>query len=419
MGNRKLKICLLSYRSNPRSGGQGVYLKFLSKALADLGHQVDVISSQPFPELDNRIRLIKIFGLNLFEKENHVTALKFKHLFSFTDFFEWLSMLTGGFAEPYTFGRRVLKYLKRNNSDYDIIHDNQSLCHALLNLKKNGWPVIATIHHPISLDLKIAIEHEKRWQYKLLINRWHYFLKMQKNVAKQIDQIVTVSESSKNDIARDFGVAREKITVVHNGVDTEIFKPLPKIERTSETIMTTTSSDSPLKGLSYLLKAVAGLTQKFPNLHLNILGKVNEGGTAARLIEELNLGTKVSFFSNISTSEIVELYAKATCAVVPSLYEGFGLPAGEAMACEVPVVSTNGGALPEVVGDAGLIVEAGDHEALKESIAYLLKNRDLREAYGKKGRKRIIQKFSWYRCARQMESIYVESLRASGKSYVS
>ncbi len=418
MGNRSLKICLLSYRSNPRSGGQGIYVSFLSKALADLGHQVDVISSEPFPELDSRVKLIKIFGLNLFEKENHVTALKFRHLFSFTDFFEWLSMLTGGFAEPYTFGRRVLKYLKWSNSDYDIIHDNQSLCHALISLKKKGWPVIATIHHPISLDLKIAIEHEERWQYKLLINRWHYFLKMQKDVARQIDQVVTVSESSKNDIAKDFGVATENITVVHNGIDTEIFKPLPQIERNSETIMTTTSSDSPLKGLTYLLKAIAALIEEFPNLHLNILGKVNEGGTAARLIKDLKLGTKVSFFSDISTSEIVELYAKATCAVVPSLYEGFGFPAGEAMACEVPVVSTNGGALPEVVGEAGLIVEAGNHEALKESIAYLLKNPSLREDYGKKGRERIMQKFSWYRCAKQMESLYVKSLKASGKSYV-
>ena len=419
MGNRRLKICLLSYRSNPRSGGQGVYIKFLSKALADLGHQVDVISSEPFPELDSRVKLIKIFGLNLFEKENHVTALRFKHLFSFTDFFEWLSMLTGGFAEPYTFGRRVLKYLKRNNSDYDIIHDNQSLCYALISLKKKGWPVIATIHHPISLDLKIAIEHEERWQYKLLINRWHYFLRMQKDVARKIDQVVTVSESSKNDIAKDFEVTRENIAVVYNGVDTEIFRPLPQIERTSETIMTTTSSDSPLKGLTFLLKAVAELTEEFQNLHLNILGRVNDGGTAARLIKELKLDTKVSFFSDISTSEIVELYARAACAVVPSLYEGFGFPAGEAMACEVPVVSTNGGALPEVVGEAGLIVEAGDHGALAKSIAYLLRNPDLRGEYGKKGRNRMIQKFSWYRCAKQMESIYVRSLRASGKGYVS
>ena len=154
-------------------------------------------------------------------------------------------------------------------------------------------------------------------------------------------------------------------------------------------------------------------------MHLNILGKVNEGGTAARLIKDLKLGTKVSFFSDISTSEIVELYAKATCAVVPSLYEGFGLPAGEAMACEVPVVSTDGGALPEVVGEAGLIVKAGDHQALKESIAYLLKNPDLRKEYGKKGRERIMKKFSWYRCAKQMEYLYVKSLKASGKGYVS
>ena len=419
MENKRLKICLLSYRSNPRSGGQGVYIKFLSKALVDLGHQVDVISSEPFPELDSSVKLIKIFGLNLFEKGNHVTALRFKHLFSFTDFFEWLSMLTGGFAEPYTFGRRVLKHLKNNHADYDIIHDNQSLSYALISLKKKGWPVFATIHHPISLDLKIALDHEKRWQYKLLINRWHYFLRMQKRVARQIDHIVTVSESSKKDITRDFNVAKENITVVNNGIDTEIFKPLPQIERVAETIMTTSSADSPLKGLPYLLKAVAGLTEEFPNLHLNILGKLNQGGAASKLIEELELGSKVSFFSDISTSEIVMLYAKASCAVVPSLYEGFGLPAGEAMACEVPVVSTDGGALPEVVGEAGLIVSAGDHQALGESIAYFLRSADLRKEYGKKGRERIVKKFSWYRCAKQMESIYLKSLETSGIDYVS
>ena len=410
---------MLSYRSNPRSGGQGVYIKFLSKALVDLGHQVDVISSEPFPELDSSVKLIKIFGLNLFEKRNHVTALRFKHLFSFTDFFEWLSMLTGGFAEPYTFGRRVLKYLKNNHADYDIIHDNQSLSYALITLKKKGWPVFATIHHPISLDLKIALDHEKRWQYKFLINRWHHFLRMQKRVARQIDHVVTVSESSKKDIARDFNVAKDNITVVNNGIDTEIFKPLPQIERVAETIMTTSSADSPLKGLPYLLKAVAGLTEEFPNLHLNILGKLNEGGTSSKLIEELELGSKVSFFSDISTSEIVVLYAKASCAVVPSLYEGFGLPAGEAMACQVPVVSTDGGALPEVVGEAGLIVSTGDHKALGESIAYFLRSPDLRKEYGKKGRERIVKKFSWYRCAKQMESLYLKSLETSGIDYVS
>ena len=194
---------------------------------------------------------------------------------------------------------------------------------------------------------------------------------------------------------------------------------MPQIERVAETIMTTSSADSPLKGLPYLLKAVAALAEEFPNLHLNILGKVNEGGTASKLIEELKLGSKISFFSDISTSELVMLYAKASCAVVPSLYEGFGLPAGEAMACEVPVISTDGGALPEVVGEAGLIVRAGDHEVLKESIARLLRNPDLRKEYGEKGRERIIEKFSWYRCAKQMESLYLKSLETSGIDYVS
>ena len=142
--NPTLKVCLLGYRSNPYSGGQGIYIKFLSKALVDAGHSVDVISGEPYPELDERVRLIKLPGLNLFEANNHVTALRPKHLLSYTDFFEWFSMLTGGFPEPYTFGRRLVRYFKRNRPGYDIVHDNQSLCYGTLKLQKMGVPVITT-----------------------------------------------------------------------------------------------------------------------------------------------------------------------------------------------------------------------------------------------------------------------------------
>ena len=112
---RPLRIALLGYRSNPYSGGQGVYIKYLSRALTALGHEVDVISGEPYPELDANVRLIKLPGLNLFEAPNHVTALRLRHLRSATDFFEWLSMLSGGFPEPYTFGRRVERWLRGRN----------------------------------------------------------------------------------------------------------------------------------------------------------------------------------------------------------------------------------------------------------------------------------------------------------------
>ncbi|MBT4492901.1 MAG: glycosyltransferase, partial [Gammaproteobacteria bacterium] len=203
---RPLKICLLGYRSNPYSGGQGIYIKYLSKALIDAGHQVDVISGQPYPELDDRVRLIKLPSLNLFEAKNHVTALRPRHLLSYTDLFEWFSMLTGGFSEPYTFGRRLVEYFRKHQPDYDIVHDNQSLCYGTLKLQQMGIPILTTVHHPITSDRKIALQNTRSLRLKLLIRRWHYFLRMQKKVVGQLDHLVTVSEASRRDISDDFDV---------------------------------------------------------------------------------------------------------------------------------------------------------------------------------------------------------------------
>jgi len=404
----RLKICLLGYRSNPYSGGQGIYIKFLSKALVDAGHSVDVISGEPYPELDNRVRLIKLPGLNLFEEENHVTALRPRHLLSYTDFFEWFSMLTGGFPEPYTFGRRLVQYFKRHQPDYDIIHDNQSLCYGTLQLQKMGLPVITTIHHPITSDLRIALQSADTWKSRLLIKRWHSFLNMQKKVVRQLDNIVTVSAASSRDIATDFAIPETRLRVVHNGIDTEMFLPLPGIERQAFNVMATASADVPLKGLDYLIRAIAVLAEEIPKLKLTVLGKLQEDGKTAKLIKQLGLENRIHFYSGLTSQEVVELYATAACAVIPSIYEGFGLPAGEAMACEVPVITTNGGALPEVVGDAGITVATRDHIALANAIRTLLADPKLRQTLAVKGRKRILERFSWKIAAEDMVKLYRE-----------
>ncbi len=402
----KLKICLLGYRSNPYSGGQGIYLKFLSKALVERGHRVDVISGEPYPELDERVRLIKLPGLNLFEAENHVTALRPHHLTSYTDFIEWWSMLTGGFAEPYTFGRRLVDYFKRHRPDYDIVHDNQSLCYGTLQLQKMGVPLLTTIHHPITSDLRIALQSAENWKMRLLIRRWHSFLRMQKKVVRQLENLVTVSEASRFDIATDFSVPEDKLKIVHNGIDTEVFRPLPDIPREPYTVMATASADAPLKGLDYLIHAIAQLRNEIPDLKLNVLGKLKEDGDTAKLIKRLNISDRITFHSGLTSEEVAELYARATCAVVPSVYEGFGLPAGEAMACGVPIISTDGGALPEVVGDAGITVPTRDAGAIASSIRVMMDDEDLRERLAERGRKRILEKFSWAVAAEQMEKLY-------------
>jgi glycosyltransferase involved in cell wall biosynthesis len=404
----KLKICLLGYRSNPYSGGQGIYIKFLSKALVDAGHSVDVISGEPYPELDDSVRLIKLPGLNLFEADNHVTALRPRHLLSYTDFFEWFSMLTGGFPEPYTFGRRLVQYFKQHRPDYDIVHDNQSLCFGTLQLQKMSVPIITTIHHPITSDLRIALQSAETWKLRLLIKRWYSFLKMQKRVVKQLDNLVTVSHASRRDIATDFAIAETKLNIIHNGIDTSVFRPIPAIEPDEFNVMATASADVPLKGLDYLIRAISILANEIPELKLTVLGKLKEDGKTAKLIRQLGLENRIHFYSGLSSQEVAELYAKASCAVVPSIYEGFGLPAGEAMACGVPVITTNGGALPEVVGDAGITVQTRDHIALADAIRTLLGDSNLRRTLAAKGRSRILELFSWEVAASDMLQLYRE-----------
>lgn len=408
--DRPLNICLLGYRSHPFVGGQGVYIKYLSKALVDMGHRVDVMSGPPYPELDPRVTLIKVPSLDLFEAPNHVTALRWKHLTSWSDVFEWWSMLTGGFAEPYTFSRRVAKLLKTCGQQYDIIHDNQCLGYGLLDLQKRGLPVVATVHHPITRDLQLALDAAPDWRYRLLVRRWHSFLRMQKTVVQRLNHLVTVSECSRVDIAEAFGLPPERIQLVHNGIDTNTFQPRPQIDPIPYRVMTTASADQPLKGLRFLLEAIAALKPRYPQLELLVVGKLQPGGQTADLLQVLNLQDSVRFVSGISTDTLVDYYAAASVAVSPSLYEGFGLPAGEAMACGCAVVSSDGGALPEVVGDAGVIVPAGDSNALAAALERVLTNDELRQSLERKGRERIVEKFCWQVAAREFTQYYRQML---------
>lgn len=405
---RSLRIALLGYRSQPFSGGQGVYLKYLSKALVEAGHRVDVISGPPYPHLDPRVRLIELPSLDLFA--NGLGSLRPLHLKSLTNIIEWLSKLTGGFAEPYTFGRRAVKYLKENGHNYDLIHDNQSLSFGMLEIQDMGLPLVTTVHHPITSDLRIALSAARNWYDRLLIKRWHSFLTMQKRVVKQLHNIVTVSDCSRQDIAKDFAIQPAGIGIVYNGIDTDEFAPMAGVDRRPLRLMATASADAPLKGLRYLLRAYAQLLPKYPGLELLIVSKPKPGGKTERLIRYLGIQDKVQFVSGISTQEMVRYYAEAAIAIVPSVYEGFGLPAGEAMACAVPVISTDGGALPEVVGDAGIIVPAKSIDALAQAIDDLLQDPDRREELAAQGRKRILDEFCWNVCARQMVNYYEQVL---------
>ena len=403
-----LRIALLGYRSAPHSGGQGVYLNYLSRYLRRRGHSVTVISGPPYPQLDDDIELVKLESLDLYA--NGLGSVKPRHFFSRLERIEWFSKLTGGFAEPYTFGERVKRWFVGRERDFDIIHDNQTIADGVLALQTRGLPLVTTIHHPITRDYRVALASEPKWYMRLLIHRWHSFLMMQKRVAPQLKSVVTVSSASATDIATDFGVKPEAISVMHLGVDTDMFRPLPAITREPYRLMTTASADAPLKGLSHLLRALAVLRPDYPDIRLTLVGRPKPDGETQRLINALGLADCIDCCKGISHEEMVEKYARAMVAVVPSMYEGFGLPAVEAMACGVPLVSTNGGALAEVVADAALVVSPGDGDALAQQIKRLFDDASLRDEYASRGLQRVEQHFCWERCAERMEAYYRECI---------
>ncbi|MEM8988063.1 MAG: glycosyltransferase family 4 protein [Pseudomonadota bacterium] len=409
-----LRILMTSYRSHPFSGGQGVYMRHLTRALSDLGHSVDVISGPPYPDLDPRVRLIMLPSLDLYAEKYPLRALRPKHLKSFTDLYEWAAHNSGKFPEPYTFGRRLEKYMADKIKDYDVVHDNQTLSWGILKLRDMGAPLVATLHHPITVDRDLALAANagwgfKKWGMRQLIRRWHSFLPMQIKVAQEIDHIVTISDVSRRDFSREFSLDTDKIRKVSLGIDTDAFRPMPEVETQPESLICTSSADVALKGLVYLIDALGLLADTRPNLTLTVVGSLRDGPTKRRL-KKLGLTDRVRFVSGISQEELTRAYNEAAIAVAPSLYEGFGFPAAEAMSCETPVIATTGGALPEAAGDAGVLVPPKDPKALAAAIEDLLDHPDKRAAMAKAGRAHVLNAFSWARCAMETADIYRQAI---------
>lgn len=414
----RLRIAYLAYRGNPYSGGQGVYTRHLTRELVALGHEVTVFGGQPYPELDEGVGFVPVPSLDLYREPDPFRIPKPWEFKTSIDALEFALMCTAGFPEPLTFSLRLERMLRTRQGEFDLIHDNQCLGSGLLKLIDDGWPLLATIHHPITVDRELELAKATTPKRRLTLRRWYGFLGMQMRVAREIERVVTVSSSSKRDINAQMGVPLERMHVVPVGVDHERFRPLPQVERVPGRLMTTASADVPLKGLIPLLEAVAKLRTERDDAHLVVIGKPRDGSTVPAVIDRLGLEGHVQFVSGVSDERIVELYAEAQIAVVPSLYEGFSLPAVEAMASGVPLVATTGGALPEVVGtdgDTGLLVEPDDPGALAAAIGTLLDDEDLRDRLAAKGRERVLSRFTWRACAEgtaEQYEAYLEERRA-------
>lgn len=393
-----MRIALLSYRSKPHCGGQGVYLRHLSRELAAIGHDVEVLSGQPYPELDAGVRLTKVPSLDLYREPDPFRIPKLHEFRDLVDVYEVLAMCTAAFPEPRTFSRRVAKLLAKRRDDFDVVHDNQTIGYGMLAIEQMGLPLVTTIHHPITFDRRVDLAHAPL-RKQVSLRRWYSFLRMQGRVARRLSQILTVSESSKRDIAADFGVEARKIQVIPLGVD-EIFQP-PTTPRVTGRIVAMASADTPMKGVATLLEALAKLRTE-RDVELVLVTRPSKGGRTEQLIEKLGLENCVSFVSGISDAELVEVMGSAELACVPSLYEGFSLPTAELMACETPLVVSRAGAIPEVVGEDGVcadLVTPGDVAELYDAIGALLDDPERRARMGAAGRLRVLDRFSWHAVA--------------------
>ena len=407
-----LKIAMLSYRSKPHCGGQGIYIRHLSRELTKLGHQVEVFSGQPYPELDEGVRLTKVPSLDLYREPDPFRVPKLREFRDLIDVEEFATMCLAGFPEPKTFSRRVSRVLKERAGEFDIAHDNQVLGTGMLDIEGYGLPLITTLHHPITFDRRIDLSQTRNPWRKLTLRRWYGFLRMQGRVARRARLIMTPSEASKRDIAKDFGVDPARMQVILLGVD-DGFVP-PSEPRVPGRIMAMASADAPMKGIATLLESFAKLRTE-RDVELILVTKPQPGGRTERLIDKLAIGDSVRFAHGLSEADLVGLMGSAEVACVPSLYEGFSLPTAELMACATPLVVSRAGAIPEVVGPDGLcadLVTPGDVGELKHALERMLDDPDRRERMGAAGRQRVEELFSWRAVAQKVARAYEEVIEA-------
>ena len=420
-----LRIAYLTYRGKPHVGGQGIYTRHLTKALCDLGHSVEVFGGQPYPVLDERVPLTKLRSLDLFNDHYPGRFPAFWEFKSRYDFLETAVFSTGVFPEPLAFSARANHHLSKRLREFDLVHDNQCLGWGIERLERK-IPTIVTLHHPITrdrmLEMAAAPNAYRRWS----IGRWYSFVRMQGKVASRMPRVVVVSENSIQDIHTDMGVDLDRMRLVPVGVDPDLFRPVDGVARRPGHLITTASADVALKGLAYLLEAMAKLRADGRAVTLTIIGRPKPG-KSMDLIERYGLRESIEFVSGVTDERIVELYAEAELAVVPSLYEGFSLPAIEAMCSGTPLVATDGGALPEVTGADGETVfrcAAGDAGSLAATIASALDAPEKRQAVGAAGRQRVLERWTWRRCAELTVDQYrevlampqnIEKLRRNGR----
>jgi len=405
-----MKVCFLLHQGSMYSGGQGIYLHHVTRELAALGNEVHVIAGPPYPELAEGVVLHKVQSYSVYRLLE--TARMFFYgreplsFFKPLNFYEMATSRAGLFSVMAAFSVRAYQKLAElaDEHRFDMVHDVQGLGYGVLLIKANGLPVVANIHHPLQVDRANSVRQARDMSGKLQWLRFYPFW-MQEIVARRIDRIITGSENSARSVAKEFRLPRERIAVIYDGVDTDTFRPV-ETSKERGMVLYVGNSDDRNKGARYLVEAMA-LLKNNDGLHLTVVDRPT-AWTVPTLAHELGIADRVTLTGRIPRDELVRLYNSCEVFVSPSLYEGFGLPAAEAMACGAPVVATTAGAFPEVIedGQSGLLVPPRDAPALADAIERLMKDSYVRRKLGQEARRRISEHFSWRKTAVRTFALY-------------
>ena len=410
-----MRICFIQYQGHMYSGGQGVYLHHLTAELARMGHEVHVIAGVPYPEVVEEVRLhrLKTFSFWGFLDDYDEYVYRTHPLLFFhpVNLYEFASTRVTLASLLNMFSLRAYSKLNELERDapFDLIHDNQTLGYGIWLMTLRRRPVVATIHHPLAIDRRNDLAQARSLGARLSRLLWYPWV-MQHWVAARVDRVITGSDASAGSVVEAFGLPRERLRVIHDGVDTDVFRPLADVTTEPQRLLFVGNSEDRNKGIRSLFEALRTLQENVP-FHLTVVHRPRSRQTP-RLAQQLGLHGRVTFLEALSREELVREYNRAQVVVCPSLYEGFGLPAAEAMACGTPVVATTAGALPEIVADGatGVLVPPGDVAALAEAIRTLLEEPERCRSMGEAGVRRVRERFDWRRTAEETLALYQELL---------
>jgi glycosyltransferase involved in cell wall biosynthesis len=406
-----MRICMLTHEGSMYSGGQGVYVSNLARELVGLGHEVHVFAGPPYPEGLNGATLHRLHNYNYHRLL--ATGRRFFYgrgtldPFHPLNFGELVTTRLGMYSVMGAFSIRAYQRLRAVLPRYrfDAVHDNQVLGYGTLLIKALGLPVVATVHHPLDVDRTNRIREARSPVEQVRAVLFYPFF-MQRVVAQRVDRVVAVSEAAAQGVAGAFDLPDERVAVVWNGVDGGVFRRLDGVEPEPGRILFVGDPEDKNKGFVALLEALRGIAAG-RGFTLIVVQRA-WSKRAPALAADRGLAGRVAFLDSLSTEELVREYNRAHVLVSPSLYEGFGLPAVEALACGTPVVATTVGAFPQIVeaGASGLLVAPADASALTEALRTLLDDPARCRTMGAAGARRVRERFSWRRSAEQMAAIY-------------